>query len=89
MERMDFTLFNLEGTRLHGGLAQLVEHLLCKQGVTGSSPVTSTKCPGIGPKPSEAGLGRRGGATERVSFRRKAEVSNAKSATTRAHSSAG
>ena len=26
-----------------GGLAQLVEHLLCKQGVTGSSPVTSTK----------------------------------------------
>ena len=25
-----------------GGLAQLVEHLLCKQGVTGSSPVTST-----------------------------------------------
>lgn len=26
-----------------GGIAQLVEHLLCKQGVTGSSPVTSTK----------------------------------------------
>ena len=39
------TLFNLEGTRRgrrDGGLAQLVEHLLCKQGVTGSSPVTST-----------------------------------------------
>ena len=39
------TLFNLEGTRpwrQDGGLAQLVEHLLCKQGVTGSSPVTST-----------------------------------------------
>ena len=39
------TLFNLEGTRRrrrYGGLAQLVEHLLCKQGVTGSSPVTST-----------------------------------------------
>ncbi len=26
-----------------GGIAQLEEHLLCKQGVTGSSPVTSTK----------------------------------------------
>ena len=26
----------------YGGLAQLVEHLLCKQGVTGSSPVSST-----------------------------------------------
>lgn len=25
-----------------GVIAQLVEHLLCKQGVTGSSPVTST-----------------------------------------------
>ncbi len=31
---------NLSG---YGGLAQLVEHLLCKQGVTGSSPVTSTR----------------------------------------------
>ena len=28
---------------MDGGLAQLVEHLLCKQGVTGSSPVTSTR----------------------------------------------
>ncbi len=35
-------LFNLEGASPCGGLAQLVEHLLCKQGVTGSSPVTST-----------------------------------------------
>ena len=40
-------MFNLEGARYavradDGGLAQLVEHLLCKQGVTGSSPVTST-----------------------------------------------
>ena len=26
-----------------GGLAQLGEHLLCKQGVTGSIPVASTK----------------------------------------------
>ena len=26
-----------------GGLAQLVEHLLCKQGVNGSSPLSSTE----------------------------------------------
>ena len=26
----------------YGGLAQLVEHLLCKQGVNGSSPLSST-----------------------------------------------
>ena len=26
-----------------GAVAQLGEHLLCKQGVTGSSPVSSTK----------------------------------------------
>jgi hypothetical protein len=26
----------------HGGVAQLGEHLLCKQGVVGSSPITST-----------------------------------------------
>ena len=25
-----------------GGIAQLEEHLLCKQGVSGSSPLTST-----------------------------------------------
>ena len=39
------SLFNLEGashSEILGGIAQLVEHLLCKQGVTGSSPVTST-----------------------------------------------
>ena len=40
-------LFNLEGaSRLRaevcGGIAQLVEHLLCKQGVIGSSPIIST-----------------------------------------------
>ena len=28
----------------HGGLAQLGEHLLCKQGVVGSIPSSSTKC---------------------------------------------
>ena len=26
----------------HGGIAQLVEHLLCKQGVSGSIPLIST-----------------------------------------------
>ena len=28
-----------------GGLAQLVERLLCKQDVSGSSPLTSTEAP--------------------------------------------
>ena len=28
---------------LYGGIAQLVEHLPCKQGVSGSIPLTSTK----------------------------------------------
>ena len=41
------TLFNLEGTlkdlRKPGGIAQLGEHLLCKQGVIGSIPIISTK----------------------------------------------
>ena len=38
------TLFNLEGTlgRRYGGIAQLGEHLLCKQGVSGSIPLIST-----------------------------------------------
>ena len=38
------SLFNLEGAspRGDGGLAQLEEHLLCKQGVSGSSPLIST-----------------------------------------------
>ena len=39
-------LFNLEGVSLRlGGLAQLVEHLLFKQGVSGSSPLISTNGP--------------------------------------------
>ena len=52
-------LFNLEGTgkdepkqqRIpYGGLAQLGERLPCKQEVTGSIPVLSTKrSPGYGP----------------------------------------
>ena len=30
--------------RAYGGIAQLVEHLPCKQGVIGSNPITSTIC---------------------------------------------
>ena len=36
--------------RRHGDVAQSVEHLLCKQGVGGSSPLVST-CPVRGPFP--------------------------------------
>ena len=44
------SLFNLEGTlskreafvSLYGGVAQLGEHLPCKQGVSGSIPLIST-----------------------------------------------
>ena len=40
---MNFSLFNLEGIcRKNGGIAQLGEHLLCKQGVIGSIPIIST-----------------------------------------------
>ena len=43
-------LFNFEGLekkvfkkkRIFGGIAQLGEHLLCKQGVSGSIPLIST-----------------------------------------------
>ena len=44
----------------NGGLAQLGERLPCKQEVTGSIPVLSTKRRGTEAKPSEAGLIRRG-----------------------------
>ena len=41
------SLFNFEGVRAlsieYGGVAQLGEHLLCKQGVIGSIPFISTK----------------------------------------------
>ena len=36
------TPWNLRGQGIFGGLAQLVEHLPCKQGVSGSIPLTST-----------------------------------------------
>ena len=29
-------------SEMYGGIAQLVEHLPCKQGVIGSNPITST-----------------------------------------------
>jgi hypothetical protein len=32
----------LSADRTPGGIAQLEEHLLCKQGVSGSNPLTST-----------------------------------------------
>ena len=38
----------------HGGIAQLVEHLLCKQGVIGSSPIISTKTLTLKPEQSPA-----------------------------------
>ncbi len=37
---------NLSGHR--GGVAQLGEHLLCKQGVIGSNPVTPTRVKDLG-----------------------------------------
>ena len=36
-------LFSQE-SGIDGGIAQLVEHLPCKQGVIGSNPITSTTC---------------------------------------------
>ena len=41
-----------ERTHANGGVAQLGEHLLCKQGVIGSIPFISTKVP----KGTEYGL---------------------------------
>ena len=46
---MSEALFNFEGlwsseiNAFYGGIAQLVERLLCKQGVNGSSPFISTR----------------------------------------------
>ena len=39
------SLFNFEGPdpKRYGGIAQLGEHLLCKQGVSGSIPLISTR----------------------------------------------
>ena len=43
---MKITLFNFEGPKgssTWGGVAQLGEHLPCKQGVSGSIPLISTR----------------------------------------------
>jgi hypothetical protein len=42
-ERIDRLFFHFIFNLLYGGLAQLVERLLCKQDVSGSSPLTSTE----------------------------------------------
>jgi hypothetical protein len=39
--------YNVQRVRSFGRVAQLGEHLLCKQGVAGSIPVTSTKSLGL------------------------------------------
>ena len=76
----------------HGGLAQLGERLPCKQEVTGSIPVLSTKeVTGTPAKPSEAGLmgKRRSKATvEHLMLALNAQVVDLIS-TTWANSSAG
>ena len=83
----------MRSLRRRGGLAQLVEHLLCKQGVTGSSPVTSTKAlkpltfPQIEAQRSGFDLKRRSSEVNELSV--KPEASDTELATTRANSSAG
>ena len=42
MRRSGFSIFNPQ-SRTDGAVAQLGEHLLCKQGVVGSIPISSTK----------------------------------------------
>jgi hypothetical protein len=42
MKKIQFLIFNYQFLIVSGGLAQLVERLLCKQDVSGSSPLTST-----------------------------------------------
>ena len=41
-EALHFSLFTLHSLK-YGGVAQLGEHLPCKQGVMGSIPIISTK----------------------------------------------
>ena len=50
--RPDFRCLIFEVRREDGGIAQLGEHLLCKQGVSGSIPLISTRIreKGQGPK---------------------------------------
>ena len=44
---------NLFKCNKYGGIAQLGEHLLCKQGVIGSIPIISTKLTGDGQEPRQ------------------------------------
>ncbi len=44
MSRSGFSIF-IPWCRTDGAVAQLGEHLLCKQGVVGSIPISSTKLP--------------------------------------------
>ena len=47
------SLYGMQEKRtLNGGVAQLGEHLPCKQGVMGSNPIISTKEPYAVPKES-------------------------------------
>ena len=88
-----FSLFNLEGASLrgeYGGLAQLVEHLLCKQGVSGSSPLISTKTLTSNQfKAQGSGFELERRSSEVSEFSPKAEARDTELATTRANSSAG
>jgi hypothetical protein len=45
--RKPLKCYNEQRVRSFGRVAQLGEHLLCKQGVRGSSPLTSTKFLGL------------------------------------------
>ncbi len=62
---------NERSLRRRGGIAQLGEHLLCKQGVSGSNPLISTRAPG---KAGGAALLGRGGARERAEFSAEAKA---------------
>ena len=41
-EQSDCIVLDFQGTKPTGGVAQLGEHLPCKQGVSGSNPLIST-----------------------------------------------
>ena len=76
-------MFNLEGTR-HGGIAQLGEHLLCKQGVIGSSPIISTtECSKSGQSPVKRVRPEEEERRSERAFARRAEAKDAKSAPTK------
>ena len=47
------SLVRVQDGPLSGGIAQLVERLLCKQDVSGSSPLTSTAFAGLGKSKEE------------------------------------